>query len=66
MQISGKKVAIVAANGFEQSELEIPRDRLVSFTRGVQYGLGSGKVIVPGALELAIQIALFARRHRQR
>jgi protease I len=28
MTISGKKVAILAANGFEQSELEIPRDRL--------------------------------------
>src|SRR3954453_21423948 len=28
MQLSGKKVAILATNGFEQSELEIPRDRL--------------------------------------
>jgi protease I len=28
MQISGKKVAILATNGFEQSELEVPRDRL--------------------------------------
>ncbi|HVY58974.1 MAG TPA: type 1 glutamine amidotransferase domain-containing protein [Xanthobacteraceae bacterium] len=28
MQISGKKIAILATNGFEQSELEIPRDRL--------------------------------------
>ena len=28
MTISGKKVAILAANGFEQSELETPRDRL--------------------------------------
>ncbi len=28
MQISGKKVAILATNGFEQSELEVPRDKL--------------------------------------
>lgn len=28
MKISGKKIAILATNGFEQSELEVPRDRL--------------------------------------
>jgi len=28
MRIDGKKVAILATNGFEQSELEVPRDRL--------------------------------------
>jgi protease I len=28
VQIKGKKVAILATHGFEQSELEIPRDRL--------------------------------------
>ena len=28
MQISGKKVAILATHGFEQSELEAPRDKL--------------------------------------
>ena len=28
MQASGKKVLILATNGFEQSELEVPRDRL--------------------------------------
>jgi protease I len=28
MQLSGKKIAIRATNGFEQSELEVPRDRL--------------------------------------
>lgn len=28
MDISGKKIAILATNGFEQSELEVPRDRL--------------------------------------
>src|ERR1700749_4128929 len=28
MDINGKKVAILAANGFEQAELEVPRDRL--------------------------------------
>lgn len=28
MDISGKKIAILATNGFEQAELEVPRDRL--------------------------------------
>lgn len=28
MELKGKKIAILATNGFEQSELEIPRDRL--------------------------------------
>ena len=28
MHMKGKKVAILATNGFEQSELEVPRDRL--------------------------------------
>lgn len=28
MKISGKKVLILAAHGFEQSELEVPRDKL--------------------------------------
>ena len=30
MEISGKKIAILATNGFEQSELEVPRDRLTA------------------------------------
>jgi protease I len=28
MNLKGKKIAILATNGFEQSELEVPRDRL--------------------------------------
>lgn len=28
MSLDGKKIAILATNGFEQSELEVPRDRL--------------------------------------
>ncbi|WP_316229685.1 type 1 glutamine amidotransferase domain-containing protein [Bradyrhizobium sp. SZCCHNR1051] len=28
MDIKGKRIAILATNGFEQSELEVPRDRL--------------------------------------
>jgi protease I len=28
MDLKGKKIAILATNGFEQSELEVPRDRL--------------------------------------
>jgi protease I len=28
MQLDNKKIAILATNGFEQAELEVPRDRL--------------------------------------
>ena len=28
MDLKGKKIAILATHGFEQSELEVPRDRL--------------------------------------
>ena len=28
MKLSGKKIMILATHGFEQSELEVPRDRL--------------------------------------
>jgi protease I len=28
MQLDGKRIAILATNGFEQSELEVPRDKL--------------------------------------
>jgi deglycase len=28
MQLENKKIAILATNGFEQSELEVPRDKL--------------------------------------
>lgn len=28
MELNGKRIAILATNGFEQSELEVPRDRL--------------------------------------
>jgi protease I len=28
MQLNGKRIAILATNGFEQSELEVPRDKL--------------------------------------
>ena len=28
MELKGRKIAILATNGFEQSELEVPRDRL--------------------------------------
>jgi protease I len=28
MELNGKRIAILATQGFEQSELEVPRDRL--------------------------------------
>ena len=30
MDLAGKKIAIIATHGFEQSELEVPRDRLMA------------------------------------
>ena len=36
MHIKDKKVAILATNGFEQSELEVPRDRLAEHGATVQ------------------------------
>src|SRR5579872_7294767 len=44
--IKGKKIAILATHGFEQSELEIPRDRLVK--AGAQVEVVS---IAPGAIK---------------
>ena len=29
MDLNGKRIAILATDGFEQSELEVPRDRLI-------------------------------------
>ena len=29
-QLNGKRVLILATNGFEQSELEVPRDKLIA------------------------------------
>jgi protease I len=29
MDLNGKRIAILATNGFEQYELEVPRDRLI-------------------------------------
>lgn len=45
MQLSGKKVAILATHGFEQSELEIPRDRLKEAGATVEViSLASGEI----------------------
>lgn len=45
MHMKGKKVAILAANGFEQSELEVPRDRLKEHGATVQIvSLESGEI----------------------
>ena len=30
MQLDNKKIAILATHGFEQSELEVPRDKLTA------------------------------------
>jgi putative intracellular protease/amidase len=40
MDLSGKKVAILATNGFEQSEREVPRDRLIKAGATVDVLLG--------------------------
>jgi len=45
MDISGKKIAILATNGFEQSELETPRDRLKAAGATVEIvSLQSGEI----------------------
>jgi DJ-1/PfpI family len=45
MDLSGKRIAILATNGFEQSELEVPRDRLIKAGATVDVvSLASGEI----------------------
>ena len=45
MTLSGKKIAILATNGFEQSELEVPRDQLKKADASVDVvSLASGEI----------------------
>ncbi len=45
MELSGKKIAILATNGFEQSELEVPRDRLKNAGATIEViSLASGEI----------------------
>src|SRR5438105_14365823 len=45
MELSGKKIAILATHGFEQSELEVPRDRLKKAGADVHVvSLASGEI----------------------
>jgi deglycase len=45
MDLQGKKIAILATNGFEQSELEVPRDRLTKAGATVDViSLASGEI----------------------
>lgn len=45
MELNGKKIAILATNGFEQSELEVPRDRLIQAGATVEVvSLASGEI----------------------
>ena len=45
MDLKGKKIAILATNGFEQSELEIPRDRLTKAGATVEViSLAAGEI----------------------
>jgi protease I len=45
MELSGKKIAILATNGFEQSELEVPRDTLKSAGATVEIiSLAAGEI----------------------
>lgn len=43
--ISGKKIVIVSTNGFEQSELEVPRDKLREAGATVHVATPDGKAI---------------------
>src|ERR1700755_1505199 len=45
MSLSGKKIAILATNGFGQSELEVPRDRLKAAGASVEIvSLAAGEI----------------------
>jgi protease I len=45
MDLNGKRIAILATNGFEQSELEVPRDRLIKAGATVDVvSLASGEI----------------------
>lgn len=45
MTLSGKKIAILATNGFEQSELEVPREKLKAAGATVEVvSLASGEI----------------------
>ena len=45
MELNGKKIAILATNGFEQAELEVPRDRLKKAGATVDIvSLAAGKI----------------------
>jgi protease I len=45
MQLDGKRIAILATNGFEQSELEVPRDKLKAAGAKVEIvSLASGEI----------------------
>ena len=45
MQLNGKRIAILATNGFEQSELEVPRDKLKAAGAEVEIvSLASGEI----------------------
>jgi protease I len=45
MTLSGKKISILATNGFEQSELEVPRDQLTKAGASVDVvWLASGEI----------------------
>jgi protease I len=45
MDLKGKKIAILATNGFEQAELEVPRDRLKSAGASVDViSLAAGEI----------------------
>ena len=43
--ISDKKILIIATNGFEQSELEVPRDKLREMGAPVHVASPSGQPI---------------------
>ncbi len=45
MKLNGKRIAILATNGFEQSELEVPRDKLTAAGARVDVvSLSSGEI----------------------
>ncbi len=53
MKLDNKKIAILATNGFEQSELEVPRDKLKDAGATVRFPVPDSRASVPAIYELS-------------
>lgn len=62
VELKGKRIAILATNGFEQSELEVPRDRLTKAGAAVDIvSLAAGEIKGVGPEGLGLTQRSFER-----